>query len=315
MITRRALLRVLAGLGLAGAATGGYAGWVVPGAQPVIARYRPALPGWPGELTLRIAAIADVHIGPPAMPRDRVAEIVAAANALAPDLIVLLGDYVATHRFQRARIPVGDFAAEAAALRAPLGVYAVMGNHDWRDDAAAQRRRAGPIAGALALQEAGIAVLENEARRIQAPGGAFWLAGLGDQWAFGHPVRGRTRGVDDLPGTLAQIDDDAPVLLLAHEPDIFPRVPARVALTLSGHTHGGQIRVLGYAPVVPSLYGRRYAHGHIVEDGRHLIVSAGLGCSGVPLRFGIPPEIVLVDLGAPARTRIKAARAPARDTA
>jgi predicted MPP superfamily phosphohydrolase len=95
---------------------------------------------------------------------------------------------------------------------------------------------------------------------------------------------------------LRQITDDARVLLMAHEPDIFPKVADRVALTLAGHTHGGQVRILGYAPVVPSRYGDRYVYGHKVEQGRHLIVSGGLGCSTLPIRFGSPPEIVLVDL-------------------
>jgi predicted MPP superfamily phosphohydrolase len=104
-------------------------------------------------------------------------------------------------------------------------------------------------------------------------------------------------GLDDLDGTLAQVNDGDPVVLLAHEPDIFPSVPPRVALTLSGHTHGGQVRLLGFAPVVPSRFGDRYAYGHMVEDDRNLIVSGGLGCSLAPVRFGVPPEIVVIDLG------------------
>jgi predicted MPP superfamily phosphohydrolase len=107
------------------------------------------------------------------------------------------------------------------------------------------------------------------------------------------------RHADDLPGTLKKIRDKSnPVILLAHEPDIFPEVPERVSLTLCGHTHGGQVALpfIG-RPVVPSRYGDRYAYGHIVEDGRHLIVSGGLGCSGIPVRFGVPPEIVVIDIG------------------
>ena len=84
---------------------------------------------------------------------------------------------------------------------------------------------------------------------------------------------------------------------MAHEPDIFARVPARVSLTLSGHTHGGQVRILGWSPIVPSHYGNRYAYSHIVERGRNLIVSGGVGTSKLPLRLGVPPEIVLVELG------------------
>ena len=133
--------------------------------------------------------------------------------------------------------------------------------------------------------------------RTKSP--SFWLLGLGDQIAF-LLGRHRYRGLDDLPGTLARVTDDAPAILLAHEPDIFPQVPTRVSLTLSGHTHGGQVRLLGWSPMVPSDYGNRYAYGHVVESGRHLIVSGGLGTVSaglLPVRLGVPPEIVLVELG------------------
>ena len=93
------------------------------------------------------------------------------------------------------------------------------------------------------------------------------------------------------------MNDGSPVILLAHEPDIFPDVPKRVSLTLSGHTHGGQIRLFGYSPVVPSRFGNRYAYGHVVEDDRHLIVSGGLGFSILPIRFGVRPEILSIELG------------------
>jgi hypothetical protein len=84
---------------------------------------------------------------------------------------------------------------------------------------------------------------------------------------------------------------------MAHEPDIFPSIPDRVSVIMSGHTHGRQVRLFGYSPVVPSRYKNRYAYGHVVENGRHLIVSGGLGCSIAPIRFGSPPEIVLLELG------------------
>jgi predicted MPP superfamily phosphohydrolase len=102
--------------------------------------------------------------------------------------------------------------------------------------------------------------------------------------------------VDDLDATLKKVTDDAPLILLAHEPDVVTRVPSRVALQLSGHTHGGQVRVLGWSPVSPS--GRRLAYGHL-RMNCDLVVSGGLGCSIVPFRLGVPPEIVLVTLGGP----------------
>jgi hypothetical protein len=103
-------------------------------------------------------------------------------------------------------------------------------------------------------------------------------------------------GVDDLTGTLRKVSRHEPVILLVHEPDIMPEVPPWVALTLSGHTHGGQVRLLGWSPAVPSRYGDRYVYGHIQEQC-DLVVSGGLGCSAAPVRLGVPPEIVLVTLG------------------
>jgi uncharacterized protein len=130
-------------------------------------------------------------------------------------------------------------------------------------------------------------------------GKPFWLAGLGDQMAF-MPIsrqRGIRSGIDDLPKTIAAITDDAPALLMAHEPDIFPRVPKRFALTLCGHTHGGQVNLFGWRPAAGSRLSRVYPRGHFSENGRDLLVSSGLGCSILPIRFGVPPEIMVVELG------------------
>jgi uncharacterized protein len=127
-----------------------------------------------------------------------------------------------------------------------------------------------------------------------------WLAGLGDQLAYWPARRFRPVpriGVDDLKATLAKVTDDAPVILLAHEPDVAMRVPSRVALQLSGHTHGGQVRLLGWSPVVPSRYGNKFAYGH-ARTACDVIVSGGLGCSIVPVRIGVPPEIVQVTVSA-----------------
>jgi predicted MPP superfamily phosphohydrolase len=292
--SRRAFLKTLAGTLGALIATGGYAFGIEPAFRLEVARYAPVLPGWPAGLKLRIAARADLHAGEPYMPVRRMERIVERTLALEPDLILLLGDYLAGHRFVSGTISPAAFAHAMRGLRAPLGTYAILGNHDWWEDEAAQRRRAGPVRMRGELERVGIPVLENDAVRLIKGGQAFWLLGLGDQLAFpGWPVQ----GVHDLPGTLAKITDDAPAILLAHEPDIFPKVPPRVALTLSGHTHGGQVRLFGLSPVVPSRFGNRYAYGHVVEEGRHLIVSGGLGTSIAPVRFGVPPEILLVELG------------------
>ena len=291
MISRRAFLRLFGGTIAAGLGFFSYAFAIEPRYRLVTTTYRFTPPRWP-KLTkpLRIAALADLHACDPWMPLARIEEIARVTNALKPDLIVLLGDYVSgIHRFKTTEIEIGDWARALSKLEAPLGTFAVLGNHDWWENPEGVRQ---------GLVSNGIPVLENEARKLKASNGTeFWLAGLGDQLAYGNPRTGY-RGVHDLPKTLRAITNDAPAILLAHEPDIFPEVPERFSLTLSGHTHGGQVRFpfIG-APVVPSRYGQRYAYGHIVEEKRHLVVSGGLGCTFLPVRFGSPPEIVVLELG------------------
>jgi predicted MPP superfamily phosphohydrolase len=290
-LTRRGVLR--AGIGMAGLGglmvpgTGAYAA-VEAAHDLVITDYRLTPPGWPAGQRLTVTVVADLHAGGPNMGLARVREVVDAAQAVSGDLVVIMGDYFATHRFITEHVPHGAWAAELARLKAPLGVYAILGNHDWWYDIAGVRR-------ALAAER--IAVLENDVVHLGPPGRRFWLAGLGDQLAH-YISPGHFRGVDDLPGTLKQVITSDPVILLAHEPDIFVDVPERVSLTIAGHTHGGQVRVPFVPPVwTPSVYGARFAYGHIVETGRHMIVSGGLGCSKVPLRLGVPPEIVRITLG------------------
>jgi len=293
-ITRRGLLTAgfgAAGLaGLLGAGTAAFAADEAANDLRVTS-YRLTPPGWPADHRLAIAVVADIHAAGPNMALPRLREVVERTNALGCDLVLLLGDYVAHHRFITETVPDAAWAAELARLRAPLGVHAIYGNHDWWHGIDSVR---------AALASAGIPVLENDAALIGPPGRRFWLAGLGCTIAY-RLGRGRYRGVDDLPGTLRRITTADPVILMAHEPDAFVDIPARVSLTLAGHTHGGQIRIPGLWPHwVPSAYGARFAYGHVVEDGRHMIVSGGLGTSAVPLRLGVPPEIVRIDLGAAA---------------
>lgn len=299
MITRRRFLRLVTTFVAGPLALGGYAFGVEPLLRLAVTRYQVRPANWPTALTLKMCALTDIHAVNPGMSVERIRHIAEVANALDPDIILLLGDYTRgrTHGWH---VAATDWAAALATLKAPLGVHAILGNHDWWDDLTVQRSGQGPTRSQIALETVGIPVYHNRSIRLTKDGSPFWLAGLGDQLAL-LPSRqlGRPHmtGFDDLKGTLAQVTDDAPVILLAHEPDIFPTVPPRVALTLSGHTHGGQVRLFGYSPIVPSRYGNRYAYGHIREDGRNLIVSGGLGCSIMPVRLGVPPEIVLIDLG------------------
>ncbi|MBL6454361.1 metallophosphoesterase [Belnapia sp. T6] len=290
---RRRLLGWLGGVG-AGLG-GGPAFGAVPERELALVRHRLAPASWPRGLPLSIALIADPHAGGPQTPLERLHRAVALTNALRPDLVVLLGDYLADGRFHADRPSMRQVAEILAGLQAPLGVHAVLGNHDWWECPAAQSGARPLPEAAEAFAEAGLPIMHNEVRRLEHRGQSVWLAGLGSQWAYRR--RGAIHGAHDLEGTLGAIPAGAPTLLVAHEPDIFPQVPDHVAVTLSGHTHGGQIRVRGYSPLVPSRYGNRYAYGAVQEDGRHLIVSGGIGNSMLPVRFGMPPEVTMVELG------------------
>src|SRR5262245_31495959 len=247
--------RFLKALGFSSAGMVGFSSYglaIEPGYRLNVTRYHVAPPKWTPGLNLTVGVIADVHAGGPLMPAERIRAIAERTNQLKPDIVVLLGDFAASHKFKTRAVAPEEWAEALSVLRAPLGVHAILGNHDWWDDLAAQRLGRGPVVGRRMLERFGIPVYENEAVRLEKDGHAFWLAGLGDQLAFVKAIRRRhrkgPRGVDDLPGTLAKVTDDAPVILLAHEPDIFAQVPHRVSLTLSGHTHGGQVRLFSYSP-------------------------------------------------------------------
>jgi uncharacterized protein len=294
------LLKGLAAFVLGGTGLGGYALGIEP-RRLSVTPYAFTPKNWPGGLKLRIAVVTDLHICDPWMSLERVREIVAVTNSLAPDVIMMLGDFVQGPKIWHQTVVPQTWAAELAKLKAPYGVHTVLGNHDWWDDREVQATFSGPPRVQRTLEAVGLKVYQNDAVRLTKDGQPFWIAGLGDQWAY-HRRRNRRNGrrydgVDDVPAMLAKITDTAPVILMAHEPDVFAELSPRVALQLSGHTHGGQVQFFGYAPIVPSRFGRRYVYGHVVQDDRHLVVSGGLGCSGIPMRFGRPPEIVMVDLG------------------
>ena len=296
MINRRKVLQWLGGLSLGGLSTFTYAAIIEPGFRLRTVTYKFTPPRWTPGLKLRVVMLADPHLIEPHMPLSRWQNIVKTANALEPDLHLLMGDYVAGHFFRTGTVPVHLAANAAKELRSPLGTFAICGNHDWWDDLTAQKLGHGPTVAQKAFEDAGIPVLENKATQLSKDGKKFWLSGTSSIVAIKKDGFRSFESRADLPAALAQVTDDAPIIHLAHEPDLFAEIPERVSLTLSGHTHGGQVRLFGKALVVPSKYGNRFAYGHIVENGRHLVVSGGLGCSILPIRFGSPPEIVVLEL-------------------
>ena len=255
-----------------------YVGWVEP-RRLVVNRMRLELPRWPAALAgLRVGVLTDLHAGVLHAGEAAIARWVGRMNAEAPDLVLLAGDFTDAHPLFGGKLGPERIAERLAELRAPLGRIAVRGNHDGR------------VVGMrmwTALAAAGIPVLENDALALDAPGGRLHVAGLADV-RFRRP---------DVHRALQGIPDDEPVIVLAHDPDVFPFVPARAALTISGHTHGGQIAIPYLRlPVMPSRHGERFARGHIVEHGRHLVVGTGLGTSGLPIRLFAPPELLLLEL-------------------
>src|ERR1051325_5937673 len=232
---------------------------------------------WPQELNgLRIAVLADIHAGAPFIDDKKLRLIVQRTNELHPDLIVILGDYMTSDGLVRRRMKPEVFAPILKDFSAPLGVYSVLGNHDWWYDGKHVRRD---------LEQNGIKVLEDEAVQLNVRGTSLWLVGLGDLWT-------RPQHIEE---TLNKVPQDAPVIALTHNPDIFPRIPQRVPLLLAGHTHGGQVRLPLIGSVVhSSRLGERYEQGHVFENNHHLFVTTGIGTSIMPVRFGVPPEIVLL---------------------
>lgn len=263
-------------MGAAGLAL--YAFWWEPSSLR-LSRYE--VPGNPTALKgLTIAVIADLHAGSTFVDETKIDRVVALTNAAKPDLVLLTGDYVrsVSRSLGGRHIPIPVIAQHLKHLSAPLGVYAVIGNHDrWED--------AGSVAAAFAA--VGIRVLENQNVTLSTSRGPVHLAGIGDLYTKAHePQR-----------ALAGLSADAPVLCFTHTPDLFPELPPACALTVTGHTHGGQVRLpfMG-RPVVPSRFGDRYAAGHIKEGKKALFVSTGIGTSMVPVRFGVPPEVSLLRL-------------------
>jgi hypothetical protein len=272
-MTRRKFLKSTTMAALGGAMGVGYtlveAKWLVVNAVTLTV---PNLPGaFKGK---RIAFLADLHHGP-FVPLPYISHAVNMANALEPDMIVLGGDY--PHRGIKYVAPC---IGELGRLRAPLGVYAVLGNHDHYDGCR-------PHVSA-ALREAQIPELTNCGRWIENAGDRLWLCGVGDYW----------RDIQNLPTALGPTTTEDAVILLSHNPDYVEEIAdPRVGLVLAGHTHGGQIDlpIIG-APIVPSLYGQKYAHGLVQGPVTKVFVTRGIGTITPPVRLFCHPEIVLATL-------------------
>lgn len=294
LVVRRLLRsrRIFAGWSLAGTAAIGWGlgvwAFMIEPATLTVRHVTVESTKWTGA-PLRIGIISDTHVAAPHTDVARVRRLVARMNAEQPDVVVLLGDYAGGHEpaADRARPEQSEILQGVEVfrgLRSPLGTFGVLGNHDsWFDDDAM----------AAALGRADVRVLENRATKVARTGGDFWIGGLADMHSPKAPPL--------VSATLGQVTDEAPVVMLTHWPDPFVDVPPRVALTLAGHTHCGQV-VLPFVGrlVHASEMSERWPCGLYDEGGRKLFVTGGVGVSILPVRFRAPPEIVVLTLRAPA---------------
>jgi len=234
---------------------------------------------WPPELNgLRIALIGDIHTGGPFINEKKLHQIVELTNQQNPDLIVLLGDYVSPDSWHSHRVEPEVTAGILKDLHAPLGVYSILGNHDWWYNGAKVRQ---------ALEANGIRVLDEEVAEVKWRGRSFWLIAFADLWT-------RPQHIQE---TIRKAPEGATTIGLSHNPDIFIHMPRTMPLMLAAHTHGGQVRLpLIGTPITPSYFGPRYTAGHVFEDGHHMFVTTGIGTSILPLRFRVPPEIVMLTI-------------------
>lgn len=237
-----------------------------------------SLPHWPAGKTLRVAVLGDIHGGSPYIDREKLRSLVERTNAQKPDAIALLGDYVILGVLGGRFMSPEEVAENLRGFSAPLGVFAVLGNHDWW--------YSGPRMKS-ALEKVGYDVLEDKVIGIPWQGETIYFAGLADEWTQ-RP---------DVASVLNKIPLGAPTVILTHGPDLFPRIPDINGVTLAAHTHGGQVRLpfMG-APIVPSRFRQRYLSGLVQENGRTLYVTSGVGTSILPVRFRVPPEIVVLTL-------------------
>lgn len=262
----------------------------------VVRRVEVVSPAWRGE-PLRVGVISDVHSGAAHMSVARLDSIVDQMNAERPDIVLLLGDYVGGNPDASQRSAADNEAVMAGMpslgkLRAPLGVWSVLGNHDWWYNGPGVARGGFEGNGIIkrAFEAQGIRVLENERAHIERPGGAFWLGGLADYDSRNaKPSYGQT--LNELP------EDGQPVIVMSHQPDAFALAPPRVLITFAGHTHCGQVNLPFLGRLIHASAGsEKWQCGLYSQWDRYLYVSGGVGVSMIPARFNQPPEIAVVTL-------------------
>jgi uncharacterized protein len=255
----------------------GWWAWLSRAPAYRLSRVRIGIAGWPQfSRPLRILFMSDLHVGSHTEDVERLTQITMSAAELQPDLMCLGGDYMNGLLFGGGRVPPETTAAILGRVKPPLGSFAILGDHD---------ELYGAPAIARALGDAGLNVLLNEAAPIIFEGHEITILGV-------------TPDATGLPELIQRARIGIPRIVLAHDPAAFALLPRDTAdLMLCGHTHGGQIQLPLLGPLVNmSDAPLRWTYGHVVEGDCHLYVTSGLGTSVLPLRLGIPPEVVIVEV-------------------
>ena len=239
------------------------------------------IPNWSANLNgFKIVAISDIHGGSNNVTESRLRELVATANAQTPDLIVLLGDYISEQRRNKKelRMPVETIADNLKGFQAKYGVYGVIGNHDhWHNESKITRE----------LERVGIKILDNELEQIKVGDETVNLWGIEDYWK-------KHRVPTDV---LGNVENKQNIIVITHNPDSLLKTPDVISLMLAGHSHGGQVNLPIFG-VVHFVADPRFVQGEAIVDGKHVFVTSGVGCSGPPIRFRVPPEIAVITLNA-----------------
>lgn len=280
--SRRSILRQLTVLAAAASTSPALARERKP--KLVIERVEIQVPGLPPEMDgFRLAQLSDLHLEPFTTEED-ILQSVRMCNSLKADMVALTGDFV-TYKAG----PAPKVAELLGQLEAPYGVYASLGNHDFQSGAPEVIR---------ALTERGIPVLRNETRRIRTDKGTLVLGGFDSRYVNQPDVR----------KTLQDWKQNQPLVLMMHEPDAADVIAEAgvKALQISGHTHGGQLVFRGKEPMGlrRAKYGKKYLAGRYEVGGLQMYVNRGIGCVGVPLRIGCPPEVTELTLRSPELLRV-----------
>ena len=248
------------------------------------------IPNWSDRLNgFKVVAISDIHGGSHSVSEERLKDVVELTNQQNPDLIVLLGDYVSELNYRKRnrnapegtdktelRMPVETISENLKGFQAKYGVFAVIGNHDhWHNQSKITRE----------FERVGIQILENEVQAIKVNDETVWIWGIEDLWKKGRvPI-----------GPLGKIPEKQNIIAVTHNPDSLLRTPPQISVMFAGHSHGGQVKFPIYG-AHPFVNDPRFMEGHAEVDGKHVFVTTGVGTTGPPIRFRVPPEIAVIQL-------------------